>query len=67
MRRLARWLIAHGVGPESLVVLAMRRSLAHVVAIYAVQAAGGGYVPVDPDHPAERSDYIIATARPVWC
>ncbi|WP_083884313.1 amino acid adenylation domain-containing protein [Nocardia higoensis] len=65
VNRLARLLIAQGVGPESLVALRMRRCLDQVVAMYAVLAAGGGYVPVDPDHPAERIDYILATAEPV--
>src|SRR5690606_28911302 len=65
VNRLARLLIARGVGPESLVALRMRRGLDQVIAMYAVHAAGGGYVPVDPDHPAERVDYILATAEPV--
>ncbi|WP_442941858.1 amino acid adenylation domain-containing protein [Nocardia sp. NBC_00416] len=65
VHRLARWLIARGVGPESLVALRMRRSVDQVTAMYAVHAAGGGYVPVDPDHPAERIDYMLATADPV--
>ncbi|WP_153349207.1 non-ribosomal peptide synthetase, partial [Nocardia aurantia] len=65
VRRLARWLIGQGVGPESLVALGMRRSLDLVVGMYAVSAAGGAYVPLDPDHPAERIRYILDTARPV--
>ncbi|KAA0017985.1 non-ribosomal peptide synthase/polyketide synthase, partial [Antrihabitans cavernicola] len=65
VHRLARWLIAEGVGPESLVALGMRRSLDLVVGMYAVSVAGGGYVPLDPDHPAERIDYILETAQPV--
>jgi amino acid adenylation domain-containing protein len=43
----------------------MRRSLDQVTAIFAVHAAGGGYVPVDPDFPAERVDYMLSTAAPV--
>ncbi|WP_156095182.1 non-ribosomal peptide synthetase, partial [Nocardia lijiangensis] len=62
--RLARLLIATGVGPESLVVLAMPRSVELVVAMYAVLRAGGAYVPVDPAHPAERIGHIIDTAAP---
>ncbi|MGW4369098.1 amino acid adenylation domain-containing protein [Nocardia takedensis] len=62
VNRLARWLIGRGVGPESLVALRMRRSLDQVTAMYAVHAAGGGYVPVDPDLPPERVDYMLATA-----
>ncbi|MFQ6399203.1 amino acid adenylation domain-containing protein, partial [Nocardia sp. KC 131] len=63
--RLARWLVSSGVGPESLVALGMRRSVELVVAMYAVVDAGGAYVPVDPDHPAERTAHILDTARPV--
>ena len=54
VNRLARHLVSLGVGPESRVVVAMRRSLDLVVGMYAVVTAGGAYVPVDPDHPAER-------------
>ncbi|WP_405147638.1 non-ribosomal peptide synthase/polyketide synthase [Nocardia salmonicida] len=64
VNRLARHLIDEGVGPEVLVALAMRRSIDLVVAIYAVLTAGGAYVPVDPDHPADRIAQILDTARP---
>nr|WP_280494966.1 amino acid adenylation domain-containing protein [Nocardia farcinica] len=63
--RLARRLIRAGVGPEQTVVLALRRSVALVVAMHAVVRAGGAYVPVDPDHPAERIAPILDTAAPV--
>ncbi|MFC4124651.1 amino acid adenylation domain-containing protein [Nocardia rhizosphaerae] len=65
VNRLARKLIADGVGPESYVGLAVRRSLDLVVGMYAIVTAGGAYVPLDPDHPAERIAYILDTARPV--
>ncbi|GAB93098.1 non-ribosomal peptide synthetase, partial [Gordonia rhizosphera] len=52
--RLARWLIARGVGTESLVALAIGRSAELLTAIWAVAKTGAGYVPVDPDYPAER-------------
>ncbi|WP_081706534.1 non-ribosomal peptide synthetase [Nocardia sp. CNY236] len=64
VNRVARRLIEAGIGPESTVVLAMRRSLELVVAMYAVVRAGGAYVPIDPDHPAERIAHIMATAAP---
>ncbi|WP_030525746.1 condensation domain-containing protein [Nocardia rhamnosiphila] len=54
VNRLARHLIAQGVGPETLVGLLVTRSLDLVVGMYAVVAAGGAYVPLDPAHPAER-------------
>ncbi|MEU1984151.1 amino acid adenylation domain-containing protein [Nocardia sp. NPDC019395] len=65
VNRLARYLIGQGVGPEARVGLALRRSVDLVVAMYAVSAAGGVYVPVDPDQAAERSEYILAAAGPV--
>ncbi len=64
VNRLARLLVAQGVGPESLVGLAMRRSLDLVVGMYAIVTAGGAYVPIDPDHPADRIAHILDTAAP---
>ncbi|KAA0016498.1 non-ribosomal peptide synthetase, partial [Antrihabitans cavernicola] len=65
VRRLARYLIGSGVGPESRVAVAIPRSTELVVAIHAVLAAGGAYVPIDPEHPADRIAHVLATARPV--
>ncbi|GAB4583081.1 hypothetical protein Ntsu_09130 [Nocardia sp. IFM 10818] len=65
VNRLARHLISLGVGPEQRVALALRRSVDLVVAMYAVSAAGGAYVPVDPDQPGERTRYLLETAAPV--
>ncbi|MFD4179606.1 non-ribosomal peptide synthase/polyketide synthase [Rhodococcus sp. NPDC058514] len=63
--RLARELIARGVGPETRVALAIRRSVELLVAMYAVTKAGGVYVPIDPDHPADRTAYVLDSAQPV--
>ena len=65
VNRLARYLISIGVGPESLVGVALRRSVDLLVAIYAVGKAGGAYVPIDPTQPDERNEYVLATASPV--
>ncbi|MFC3962613.1 non-ribosomal peptide synthase/polyketide synthase [Nocardia jiangsuensis] len=62
---LARTLLSHGVGPERTVALAMRRSPELVIAMYAVARAGGAYVPIDPDHPADRIAHILETAAPL--
>ncbi|GAA5043783.1 amino acid adenylation domain-containing protein [Nocardia callitridis] len=64
VNQLARLLIADGVGAESLVGLAIRRSVDLVVGMYAIITAGGAYVPLDPDHPRERIAHILETARP---
>ncbi len=65
VNRLARKLIDAGVGPDSLVAVGMRRSVDMFVAVYATLAAGGGYVPIDPDHPAERTEYVLGSSKPV--
>ncbi|MEU2357163.1 amino acid adenylation domain-containing protein [Streptomyces misionensis] len=63
--RLARLLIARGVGPEDRVALLLPRSAEFVVALLAVVKAGAAYVPVDPDYPAARIAYILGDAHPV--
>ena len=63
--RLARLLIARGVGPESLVAVVMERSADLVVALLAVVKAGGAYLPVDPGYPADRISYLLTDAAPV--
>ncbi|MGQ4618174.1 amino acid adenylation domain-containing protein, partial [Nocardia sp. R7R-8] len=65
VRSLAVELMRWGVGPETLVAVAMRRSVDLVVAVYAVLRAGGGYVPIDPDHPAERNEYVLGSTAPI--
>ncbi|MFD0654990.1 AMP-binding protein [Streptomyces malaysiensis] len=62
--RLARLLIRRGIGPESIVALALPRSVDMVVAQLAVAKAGAAYLPVDPDYPAERIRFMLEDARP---
>ena len=62
--RLAHYLIARGVGPESLVGIALERSPEMVVAILAVWKSGAAYVPLDPAYPQARLDHMLADARP---
>ncbi|MGB7236396.1 MAG: amino acid adenylation domain-containing protein, partial [Rhodococcus sp. (in: high G+C Gram-positive bacteria)] len=62
--RLARALIAHGVGPEAVVAVMLPRSVDLVVAVLAVVASGAGYVPIDPSYPQERIDYVLGDSGP---
>ena len=60
--RLARLLVEHGVGPESTVAVLLTRSPALLVTLLAVLKAGGAYLPLDPDYPADRLDHILGDA-----
>ncbi|MFD3457488.1 amino acid adenylation domain-containing protein, partial [Streptomyces sp. NPDC058691] len=62
--RLARQLIARGVGPEQIVAIALPRSAELVVAVLAVLKAGGAYLPVDPGYPVERIAHMLTDAAP---
>ncbi|ABG94202.1 non-ribosomal peptide synthetase [Rhodococcus jostii RHA1] len=62
VNRLARHLIGAGVGPESMVGLAIRRSVDLLVGMYAVATAGGAYVPIDPDQPGQRNAQVIRSS-----
>ncbi|GAB19874.1 putative non-ribosomal peptide synthetase [Gordonia effusa NBRC 100432] len=60
--RLARLLLARGVatGPESVVAMAIPRSIDALVAIWAIIRTGCAYLPVDPTYPAERIAHMIS-------
>ncbi|GAA1482631.1 non-ribosomal peptide synthetase [Gordonia sinesedis] len=60
---LATRLSALGIGPETVVGIAMGRSAEMVVGIVAVLKAGGAFAPVDPEWPAARRDSVIDDAR----
>ncbi|MGV6396015.1 amino acid adenylation domain-containing protein [Pseudomonas caspiana] len=57
--QLAHKLIETGVGPETLVGIAVERSVEMVVGLLAILKAGGAYVPLDPEYPQERLTYMI--------
>src|SRR5262249_52357440 len=54
---LARRLQAVGCGPESRVGVLLERSFELLVALLGILKAGAAYVPLDPDHPADRLAY----------
>ncbi|WP_280409844.1 non-ribosomal peptide synthetase [Nocardia brasiliensis] len=63
--RLARKLVRSGVGPERLVALAFEPAVEQIVALHAVTATGGAYLPLDPGQPRERHAHLLDLAQPV--
>ncbi|WP_253735759.1 amino acid adenylation domain-containing protein [Paenibacillus sp. FJAT-26967] len=57
--RLARTLLERGVSPHTPAAVMGRHSLSIVVGIWAVIKAGMAYLPIDPDYPKERIEYIL--------
>lgn len=57
--RIASRLAARGIGPESVVALALPRGAGLVAALIGTLTAGAAYLPVDPKLPAERRRYLI--------
>ncbi len=58
--RLARHLEAAGIGPESVVALALDDGIDFATAVLAVWKAGGAYLPLSSDLPPERLAWLLA-------
>ncbi|MDQ0610861.1 natural product biosynthesis luciferase-like monooxygenase protein/amino acid adenylation domain-containing protein [Variovorax sp. W1I1] len=62
--RLACHLSSRGIGPDSIVALALPRSPELVVGLLAVLKAGAAYLALDLDYPADRLRFMLEDARP---
>jgi amino acid adenylation domain-containing protein len=62
--RLAHFLIDEGLGPEDIVGVGLSRSVDLVVALLAVLKSGAAYLPLDPEYPAPRLEWLAQDARP---
>ncbi|MCB2311578.1 amino acid adenylation domain-containing protein [Clostridium tagluense] len=61
--RLARNLREKGVKPDSIVGIMVERSLEMIVGIMAILKAGGAYLPIDPNYPEDRINYMIDDSK----
>ncbi|WP_281819880.1 non-ribosomal peptide synthetase, partial [Vallitalea longa] len=57
--QLARKLREYGVTKDSIVGLMVERSFEMIVGIMAILKAGGAYLPIDPEYPQNRIEYIL--------
>lgn len=56
---LARTLIKKGVHKDSIVGLMVERSFNMIIGMLGVLKAGGAYLPIDPEFPADRVSYML--------
>ncbi len=56
---LACYLLEQGVQSEDIIAVLLDRSMEMVIALLAIQKAGAAYLPIDPEHPLERIDYVL--------
>ena len=57
--RLARCLVSSGIQSGDRVAICLERGLDLITGILAILKAGGVYVPLDPNYPAARLEYMI--------
>ncbi|MGI5163171.1 amino acid adenylation domain-containing protein [Spirillospora sp. CA-253888] len=62
--RVAEYMAASGVHSGSVVAVVLDRGVELVVALLGVLKAGGAYLPIDPDYPAERVAMLLEDAAP---
>ncbi|MBO0856362.1 MAG: AMP-binding protein, partial [Nocardia sp.] len=63
--RVARELIARGVGAGDVVAVGISRSIESVLAVWAIAKTGAAYVPVDPAYPPDRIAHIVTDSGAV--
>jgi amino acid adenylation domain-containing protein len=61
--QLSHYLREQGVGPEVVVGVCLRRSIEMMVSLLGVMKAGGCYLPLDPEYPSARLQYMVKEAR----
>ncbi len=57
--QLANYLICQGVAKGDNIGLLIGRGFDMIIAMYAIMKAGAAYVPIDPDYPLDRQQYIL--------
>jgi len=62
--QLAHYLLQYSTEKETRIAICLRPGLDIIVAILAVLKAGCVYVPIDPNYPIERIQYLLQDSKP---
>jgi amino acid adenylation domain-containing protein len=57
--QVASYFIANHIEGDDIVAVAMDRSIKMIVCLWGIIKAGAAYLPIDPNLPSERVDYIL--------
>ena len=60
--KIACYLLKQGIKPDDYVAVKMRRIKEFAAVILGIHKAGAAYVPIDPDYPKNRIDYMISNS-----
>lgn len=61
--RIARYLVEKGIKRNELVAVLAHRCIDTIVNVLGILKSGGAYVPIDPDYPRDRQDYIYTNSN----
>ncbi|HLP59258.1 MAG TPA: amino acid adenylation domain-containing protein, partial [Candidatus Deferrimicrobium sp.] len=61
--RLAYSLIEKGVLADNIVAIMLERSVEMIIGIMAILKSGGAYLPIDPNYPQERIQYMLQDSK----
>ncbi|MCP4154136.1 MAG: amino acid adenylation domain-containing protein, partial [bacterium] len=61
--RLAQHLQSKGVTPGTIVAIMVNRSIEMIIGLMGILKSGAAYLPIDPDFPAERINYMLKDSK----
>jgi amino acid adenylation domain-containing protein len=61
--RVAWYLREQGIGPGDFIGLPGHRAIDTIINVFGILKTGAAYVPLDPEYPRERIDYIINNSQ----
>jgi amino acid adenylation domain-containing protein len=62
-RQLAYLLQEKGLRPDTTAAIMADRSMEMIIGLMGILKAGGAYLPLDPEYPRERIDYMLADSK----
>ncbi len=62
--QLAYALHQNGVEKNGIIGLMMERSLEMIIGLYGILKYGAAYLPISPDYPEKRMEYILSDSKP---